>query len=153
MSLMREVLLGRAVCFCNIIPVCALIISMIRTCLIIVVVCAKRAMLCYPPHYAYVQALWMGRITTLELDPFLWRPPCYGKSDFVAGLSTRCSVLRLCVLELLFRSCSDVIVLVGGWPGIAEYECSMCLCRNEESESVRKRSSVRERKRSERGEE
>jgi hypothetical protein len=44
-------------------------------------------------------------------------------------------------------------VLVGEWPGIVEDECSMCLCRDEESERVRKRSPVRERKRSERGEE
>ena len=30
-------------------------------------------------------------------------------------------------------------VLVGEWPGIVEDECSMCLCRDEESERVRKK--------------
>lgn len=50
--------------------------------------------------------------------------------------------------------CDVLLLVVGEWPGIvAEDECSMCLCRDEdeESERVRNCSSVRER--SERGEE
>lgn len=59
------------------------------------------------------------------------------------------------ILHVLVRSSPQVMwrydVIVGEWPGIAEDECSMCLCRDEESERVRISSSVRER--SESGEE
>lgn len=153
MPLTREDLLGRASCFCDIISVYASIMLVIRTHFIRVFMFAIRAKLCYPTHSAYIEPLRTDEVTAVELDPLLWRPPCLATSDFVTDLGIQCSVLPLCVSELCFRSCSDVIMFVGGWPGIAEYECSMCLCRDEESKRVSKRSSVRERKKSERGEE
>lgn len=153
MPLTRDDLLGRASCFCNIISVYASIIFVIRTHFIRVFMLANKARFWYPSHFAYVKPLRTDEVTAVELDPLLWRLPRLATSDFVLDFGRQCSVLPLRVLELYFKSCSDVIAFVGGWSGIAEYECSMCLCRDEESKRVSKRSSVRERKWSERGEE
>ena len=50
------------------------------------------------------------------------------------------SIMRVGIViqKVMFR----FDVLVGEWPGIVEDECSMCLCRDEESERVRKKGAL-----------